>query len=77
MYAACGGAQVYIAPIDKEHLLRELEAVTGLDEPSEDFATVMPSIAKARRPLYASELLFWHTLKTAAAPDWSSLSRSP
>lgn len=40
------GLQVYIAPIDKDHLLRELDSVTSLDEPGENFATVMPAIAK-------------------------------
>lgn len=41
--------QVYIAPVDKEDLLKQLQSL--LTEPArEDFPLVAPALAKARSP---------------------------
>ncbi|CAL8468683.1 g8223 [Coccomyxa elongata] len=40
-------AEVYIPPIDKDELLKEMHGFLTPDAPSDDFATIMPTVAKA------------------------------
>lgn len=38
--------QVYIPPIDKDELLKEMRSFLTLETPGDDFTTVMPALAK-------------------------------
>ncbi|EIE22354.1 hypothetical protein COCSUDRAFT_66578 [Coccomyxa subellipsoidea C-169] len=40
-------AKVYIPPIDKDELLKEMRIFLTLETPGDDFTTVMPALAKA------------------------------